>query len=55
MIWRSKIGQHRFTAPVGFSDRLGTRFGVLGRSGVFDRFRVCFDEKRLVVTFAPLE
>jgi hypothetical protein len=50
-----QIGQHRFTAPVGFSDRLGIRFGVLGRSGVFDRFRVCFDEKRLVVTLAPLE
>lgn len=49
-----QISRHRFTAPVAFSDRLGIRFGVLGRSGVFDRFRVCFDEKSLVVTLAPL-
>ncbi len=50
-----QVGQYRFTAPVGFSDRLGIRFGVLGRSGIFDRFRICFDEKRLVVTLAPVE
>ena len=48
-----QVGQHRFLAPVGFSDRLGIRFGVLGRSGFFDRFRVCFDERRFVVTLAP--
>lgn len=50
-----QVGQHRFVAPVGFSDRLGIRFGVLGRSGFFDRFRVCFDEKRFLVTLALLD
>lgn len=50
-----QIGQSRFVAPIGFSDRLGIRFGVLGRSGFFDRFRVCFDERRYVVTLAPFD
>ena len=28
---------------------------VLGRSGIFDRFKICFDERRFVVTLAPLD
>lgn len=50
-----QLGRHRFAAPIGFSDRLGVRFGVLGQSGIFDRFKVCFDERRFIVTLAPLD
>ena len=48
-----QVGKHRLMAPLGFSDRLGVRFNLLGRTGIFDYFKVCFDEKELVVTFLP--
>jgi len=32
------IGPWAVTAPVGFSERLGVGFNVLGRTGVFDQF-----------------
>jgi len=48
-----QVGRHRLMAPLGFSDRLGVRFNLLGRTGIFDYFKVCFDEKELVVTFLP--
>ena len=50
-----QVGQYRFVAPVGFSDRIGVRCGVLGRSGFFDPFKVRFDERRFLVTLAPLD
>lgn len=46
-----KIGEVEFSAEVGFSDRLGVGFNLLGRKGVFDLFRVCFDDARGVVSF----
>jgi len=48
-----QVGKHRFTAPLGFSDRLGVRFNLLGRVGIFNHFKVCFDEESFVVTFSP--
>jgi len=38
-----------FKAAVGFSDKLGVGFHLLGRQDVFDHFRICFHEKRRVV------
>lgn len=48
-----QVGKYRLTAPLGFSDRLGVRFNLLGRTGVFDYFKVCFDERHFAVTFLP--
>ena len=46
-----QIGPTRWTATVGFSDKLGVGFHLLGREDVFEHFRICFHEKRRVVTF----
>src|SRR6266536_4487382 len=46
-----QIGPRRFKATVGFSEKLGIRFHLLGRQDIFDRFRICFHEKRRVMTF----
>ena len=35
-----QVGKHRLTAPLGFSDRLGVRFNLLGRVGIFSHFSV---------------
>ena len=51
---RLQIGPKRFTATVGFSAKLGVGFHLLGRQDVFERFRICFHEKRRVVTFQPV-
>jgi predicted aspartyl protease len=48
-----QVGKHRLTTPLGFSDRLGVRFNLLGRVGIFNHFKVCFDEESFVVTFSP--
>ena len=48
-----QVGKHRLVAPLGFSDRLGVRFNLLGQVGIFSNFKVCFDEESFVVTFRP--
>ena len=49
-----QIGDWQVTAPVGFSERLGVGFNLLGRVGVFDQFRVCFDDRHRLITFHKL-
>ncbi|MBI4530325.1 MAG: hypothetical protein HY709_02285 [Candidatus Latescibacteria bacterium] len=46
-----QIGLHRIPAPVGFSEELGVGFNLLGRYGVFQHFRICFDDSKHTVTF----
>jgi predicted aspartyl protease len=48
------IGPWEVTAPVGFSERLGVGFNLLGRRGIFDQFRVCFNDQARRVTFENL-
>jgi len=36
------IGEYEVEAPIGFSERLGVGFNILGRKGIFDQFQVCF-------------
>lgn len=48
-----QVGRYRLRAPLGFSDKLGVHFNLLGRTGLFDYFKVCFDERAFVVTFSP--
>ena len=46
-----QLGAERFVSKVGFSEKLGVGFNLLGRAGVFDRFKVCFQERERVLTF----
>lgn len=46
-----QVGEERFTTQVGFSDRLGVSFNLFGRTGIFERFKICFQESQRVLTF----
>lgn len=48
-----QIGGVQFRTPVGFSEKLGVAFNLLGRLGVFERFKICFHEKRRWISFQP--
>ena len=49
-----QIGDAQITAPIGFSERLGVGFNLLGRTGVFNQFEVCFNDHERKVTFHPI-
>jgi len=49
-----KIGEWELTAPIGFSERLGVGFNILGRKGIFDQFKVCFDDHSRKVSFQKI-
>jgi len=49
-----QIGTHEIVAPIGFSERLGVGFNILGRKGVFDQFQVCFNDHARKVTFEKI-
>ena len=34
-----------FKTRIGFSKSLGIGFDIIGRKGIFDKFRVCFNER----------
>jgi hypothetical protein len=46
-----QIGTEQFSTKIGFSDKLGIGFNLLGRAGVFERFKICFQENRHIMTF----
>lgn len=46
-----QIRDEIFEASIGFSKQLGIGFNILGRKDIFERFRVCFDEKDRIVEF----
>jgi hypothetical protein len=46
-----RLGEFEVTAPIGFSERLGVGFNILGRKGIFDQFQVCFNDHTRKVTF----
>ena len=50
-----QLGMERFAAKVGFSEKLGVAFNLLGRTSIFDRFKICFLESRGVLTFESAE
>jgi len=50
-----QVGKNRITTPIGFSEKLGINFNLLGRIGFFDFFQVCFDEKNYLVQLFPYE
>jgi hypothetical protein len=49
-----EIGGTQLTIPIGFSERLGVGFNLLGRTGVFNQFEVCFNDHARKVTFEPI-
>jgi hypothetical protein len=49
-----EIDKWRVTALVGFSERLGVGFNILGRKGIFDQFQVCFNDHIRKVTFQKI-
>ena len=46
-----QVGSEQFNAKVGFSEKLGVGFNLLGRTDIFDRFKVCFQENQRILTF----
>jgi hypothetical protein len=46
-----QLGNYEVIAPIGFSERLGVGFNILGRRGIFDEFQVCFNDRARKVTF----
>jgi len=46
-----QISEWQITASIGFSERLGVGFNLLGRSGIFDKFQICFNDHIRKVTF----
>ena len=46
-----QLGTERFISPVAFSNDLGVSFNVLGKVGIFDKFKICFQQSQKVVTF----
>ena len=50
-----QIGGAEITVPIGFSERLGVGFNLLGRTGVFSQFEVCFNDHARKVTFQPID
>ena len=49
-----QIGTSQITAPIGFSERLGVGFNLLGRTGVFNQFEVCFNDHTRKLTFQEI-
>lgn len=49
-----QIGTSQITAPIGFSERLGVDFNLLGHTGVLNQFQVCFNDRARRVTFQPI-
>jgi hypothetical protein len=49
-----RIGEWQVTAPIGFSERLGVGFNILGRKGIFDQFQVCFNDHTRKVSFQKI-
>ena len=49
-----ELANSRFNADIGFSDQLGVGFNLLGRRSFFDRFQICFNDRKRVVELHPL-
>jgi len=46
-----RIGEEEFETEVGFSNHLGIGFNLMGRKGIFDKFKVCFSDFKSIVSF----
>jgi hypothetical protein len=48
-----KIGAISLRATIGFSDRLGVGFNLIGRRDIFWRFDINFSDSAKAITFLP--
>jgi len=46
-----QLGHRGFKATIGFSEKLGIGFNILGRTDIFDKFVICFDDMKNIITF----
>ena len=46
-----RIGEVDLLVEVGFSEKLGIGFNLLGRKNIFEKFMVCFSDKRKIISF----
>lgn len=46
-----QIGDIKLKVPIGFSERLGVGFNLLGRKGLFEHFKICFSDREGKITF----
>jgi hypothetical protein len=49
-----KIGFFNLRAIIGFSDKLGVGFNLLGRQDIFSHFDITFNDKKKIITFKIL-
>lgn len=50
-----QIGPHKFQAHMGFSEKLGSGFNLLGREDFFSRFDVTFSDTSRRLMFQPIK
>ncbi len=50
---KMRIGYIEHKVEVGFSDKLGIGFNLLGRKDIFERFKVCMSDREKSVSFHP--
>ena len=46
-----RIADQKFKVTIGFSERLGIGFNIIGQEDIFDRFKICFDRSEKVIEF----
>lgn len=45
-----ELGGKKFICPIVFSEEYKVSFNLLGRQGIFDKFVICFDDKKKKLT-----
>lgn len=48
-----RVADQKFKVTIGFSERLGIGFNIIGQEDIFDRFKICFDRSEKVIEFLP--
>jgi len=46
-----RVIEFPYTLYIGFSEKLGVGFNLLGRKDIFDVFRVCFSDDTKILSF----
>lgn len=50
-----RIEGEKFESLIGFSEELKIGFNLLGRIGIFDKFKVCFDDRKGILALSAYE
>ena len=49
------LNDYEFRATIGFSEKLGVEFNLLGRKDIFEIFDVTFSDSRKEITFSKIK